>query len=209
MQGAISKVFPLLDLEPVYNERHPRGTTDYYPFFTKLLVQKPDAFLTISGPNELALMTKQLRELGYKGLILYCTMLGDLDSFIKVAGEEASQGIWTWYDDFKNPNAIPKIREFQEFYTKVLKGSPNDIHFPAMMCSIEVLVQALEKANTFDREKLIHVLESSEFDTLVGMCRFEGKATYGITRKLSAIFRIAELRGREWFHVGEAMLREP
>ncbi|MGA2467559.1 MAG: ABC transporter substrate-binding protein, partial [Thermodesulfobacteriota bacterium] len=196
-------------LENVYNERHPRNAKDYYPFLTKMLAEKPDAFMSISTPGDLSQMVKQLRELGFKGVILCLTTLADFDSFMKVAGVEASQGILGWYDDYNSPNATPRMREFQEFYTKVWKGSPEDIHLTPYITCLEVLVQALEKANTFDPDRVKQVLETAEFETMIGRCRFEGKQTYGIGHRLNAIVRVGEVTGKKFVHVGEAVFREP
>ncbi len=210
MQKVAPKVFAQFGLKTVYNQRHPRGTKDYYPFLTKLLAEKPDAFLSMSGPGEFALMTKQIRELGFKGKLLYLSTVADFESFMSVAGEEASQGILAWNDDLNAPSANDRMKEFQEYYTKVLGGSPDDMHLPASyFATLEVFVQALEKANSLDSDKVKNALETSEFDTMIGRCRFEGKETYGIARRLNGIVRICEIKGRGYVFVGEAILKEP
>ena len=65
MQKAAPRILPQFNLETFFDERHPRGTKDYYPFLTKLVTKKPDILLTASGPGDFALMGKQIRELGF------------------------------------------------------------------------------------------------------------------------------------------------
>lgn len=208
-QNTGAKMSPEFGMEVVYSERHPRNTKDYYPFITKMLVQKPDLVMSGSSPGDFSQIVKQLKEFGYKGELVSTTTLADPKTFMKTAGVEASQRILFWYDDYNHPNVIPRMREFQEFYTKVWKGSSEDVHLTPYITCFEVLVQALEKANTFDPDVVKGVLETSEFDTLLGRVRFEGKETYGIGHRLNGPVRVGEIRGDKVVHVGEATLREP
>jgi ABC-type branched-subunit amino acid transport system substrate-binding protein len=169
----------------------------------------PDAFLTVSGPGDLALMTKQARELGFKGRLLYISSIADFDSFMSIAGEDPSQGMLGWFDDFTAPNLPPRIKEFQEFVTKVLQRPAGGIHLAAYLASMEILLQALEKASSLDTEKILQVLKTSEFDTMVGRVRFEGEKTFGVPRRINGIVRVGEIKGRRYFHAGEAIYREP
>jgi hypothetical protein len=68
-------------------------------------------------------------------------------------------------------------------------------------------VQALEKPNTFDPDIVKQVLETSEFDTMIGRCQFEGKETYGYGRRLNGIVCVGEVRGKKFVYVGEESLK--
>ena len=50
---------------------YPRGTSEFYPILRRFLAKNPDLFdVGTGGTRECGLMTKQLREIGYKGPIL-------------------------------------------------------------------------------------------------------------------------------------------
>ena len=72
------------------------GTTDFQPLLTKVLAKNPD-IINMSGgiaTGDVALIIKQARGLGYKGLISDAAMASATD-MLPIAGKEALEGVLT------------------------------------------------------------------------------------------------------------------
>ena len=75
------------------------GTKDYYPIWTKLLKDKPDAVdIGISFPDAIAANVRHGRELGFKGPII-TPWDGDAALFVKLIGKDwATDFIWAGFE---------------------------------------------------------------------------------------------------------------
>ena len=74
-------------------EFYERGTKDFYPILTRILANKPDCIdYGPTSPDTVPLITKQLYELGYKG-IQWCSNSADPKLLMETAGAAASEGI--------------------------------------------------------------------------------------------------------------------
>jgi len=209
MYKVAAKMGNVSGYEVIYNERHPRGIKDYYSFLTNILNGNPDAIILISSPTDAALIVKQARELDFKGKLLYPSTISDFESFLRTAGEKACQGFVSLYDDFNAPDVYPRMREFQEFTIKVLKRPADELRWGAYMLTEEILLQALEKANSLETDKVLKVLRTSTFDTMLGKVSFEGEKTYGIANRINAPVFVGEIKGRKIEIIGSDTYREP
>jgi branched-chain amino acid transport system substrate-binding protein len=97
-------------LEVVSEEFVERGTTDFFPVLTKMLLKKPDALLLHSiPPGDTSLLLQQARQMGFKGLIV-SPSLYDTKLLIEKAGAEAVEGFIFQSPDFTGPRATPTMR---------------------------------------------------------------------------------------------------
>ncbi len=74
---------------------------------------------------------------------------------------------------------------------------------------LQVVAQALEKAQTFDPEVLVKTMENMEFDTLLGKGGFTGKKTYGIARQLVLYTIAAVIKGDQAVYLGYTKVERP
>ena len=73
------------------SSREPRN---FYSVLTRVLSKKPDMIdTTVAAGDEPALLTKQARELGFKG-IMYIGTLTDPVGFVKTAGAQYAEGAY-------------------------------------------------------------------------------------------------------------------
>jgi ABC-type branched-subunit amino acid transport system substrate-binding protein len=162
----------------------PPDTKDFYPFLSRALKSNPDFLHCQLPPGSVALVVKQARELGYKGKIGYPnSMPGNQKKWQEIAGIEASMG-------FVAITTIP---------AEVLssKGLEMEALIPQMCPTLgggdiaytmqpHILMMAIEKAQSFDPDKISQVLRTEEFHSLLTTpLKAGGEKTYGIKNHIT------------------------
>jgi branched-chain amino acid transport system substrate-binding protein len=172
----------------------PPNTQDFYPFLSKALKSNPDYLHCKIPPGSVALVVKQARELGYKGKISYPTaMPSNLKKWQEIAGVEASIG-------FIAIAATP-VEELSS------KGLEMEALVPQMCPAYKgleiaypmqphILMLAIEKAQSFDPDKISQVLRTEEFYSFLKMpVKAGGEKTYGIKNHITAPIFFSEVVG--------------
>ncbi len=170
------------DIEVVAEERFEMGTTDFYPLLTRALAKKPDMIdTTLAAGDEPALLTKQARELGFKG-IMYIGTLTDPKGFVKGATAAYAEGAYMAGLVVELTTEIQK--RFKKLYVdKYGEKAWNPDAFEYAN-AVYFVTEAISKANTLDTSKVAKTLGAMEFETFSGKGRFGGKSIYGINRQL-------------------------
>jgi branched-chain amino acid transport system substrate-binding protein len=160
------------------------GTTDFVPVYTKVLSYKADAICTLSSAQaHYQLMSA--RQLGFTGPFVSTSPLGP-DVFLAVAGPEACTNlICAGWDPAKPTGALKEVvKSWQAKYGAEPFISDATFAWDGGW----ILVQALEKAQTVDPEKVLAVLDSmtapGSLKTSFGPGRMGGLKTYGGNRVL-------------------------
>ncbi len=172
-----------------------RGLKDFYPSLTRLIGKDPDIFFFTGGDrNDYYLAIKQVRELGWTGPILMTKPVAE--DLIAVAGYDAAQGV---YGEGLAPGTtekelVPFALEIQDEYRETYGTDPYSPYEIDMLWSI---LQAIEKADSFDAQMVRQALETEEFDTVFGKAHFCGGLTYGLNHQLIAPVFMMQLQGEE------------
>jgi branched-chain amino acid transport system substrate-binding protein len=157
-------------------EYYNNGTSDFMPILTKLLNTHPDAlFLGGTPTGDCALVIKQARGMGYKGLIsdISPTSAGDMAA---IAGKDVMEGFVSTMMAMQPPLVSQNVidlpnREKAKWGTAY--GSTWDFYSQAL-----VVTAAIQKAKSFDSTVVKSLLEDTNqvwpYETLKG-----GKATFG------------------------------
>ncbi|MBI4595815.1 MAG: ABC transporter substrate-binding protein [Candidatus Tectomicrobia bacterium] len=179
--GAIKEVG---GLEVVFNEFYERGTKDFYPLLTRILEKKPDLIdPSASAPGDLALILKQARELGYKGMTM-STPGQKAEVIAKQAGPGNANGhMYPASVDLKVEN--PKVTALKKAYQAKWAGELDPITI-AFYDPGRWLFIAIEKANSFDtakvRDSLIAMEKDGSLTNVNGQAKWGGMKTYGIDK---------------------------
>jgi branched-chain amino acid transport system substrate-binding protein len=139
---------------------HPTPTRDFNNVVLKIRAQNPDLVIPANYYNEYVLLARTMQQQRVRPKAIY-SVLGGAASSYKFVKEfpEAAQYIIDcnhWFDP-KNPKALAlkkKVEDKQEFYTYEV--------FMNYSC-ILLLADAIERAASADRAKIITALESSTF----------------------------------------------
>jgi len=110
-------------------------------------------------------LLQQAHEFGIKKKMKIVVVASDL-TIATVTGGEAIEGVYLgmpWYWNLPNPNTVRVNKKYVERY-----GKPSSWTGAQVYDSIKVMAMAMEKAHSFDVEKLIPVLEGMKFQTSKG-----------------------------------------
>jgi branched-chain amino acid transport system substrate-binding protein len=170
------------------------GTKDYYPTWTKLLKDKPDAVdIGISFPDASAINARHGRELGFKGPII-TPGTGDAAVFVNLIRKDwATDFIWAGFDMYA-PDTPAMVKEIMKLWEDRYKN-PLDHGALVGWCAVWALIQAIEKAQTFDTTEVMKMWENMEsIETPWGSGSLGGARTFGINHMVLAPYAISRLQ---------------
>ena len=144
----------------------PKGTVDYTSIINNALSIKPDIFINCHFGGDAIASLKQAYDLG---LYKVCTMFNTWTTNVVAMGipENALKGLYAleyyYYDlaGFKDKDVVKKAEEYTKAHMKMW-GEPPDAYGTIAYVATEILFQAVEKAKSFDPEKIAKVLKTSK-----------------------------------------------
>jgi branched-chain amino acid transport system substrate-binding protein len=176
----------------VWKELYDRGSKEFTPLLTRMMAQNVDLFdLNSNAPGEAALLLKQARQAGYKGMIW---QVGgpSVDEIIDIAGPLAEGFVSLNVFDFSNPQS----KSFVDTYRAKWGDGVINAQTPGWYNATKILFEALRRAGSLDTGKVRDALEKLEgYDAgLFGPATWGGMADYGVNHQLMLKFWIVEVK---------------
>jgi len=149
----------------------PHGAPDFYGTLTPILTKEPDVIeLGLTPPGQQAVIIKQARELGYDGIFMFSDTM-DVAYLTEMCGIEAIEGSIAspQFVDFPTDTGKRWAERFTARYGS-LQG----------WCAWEydyfmLLRKAIEKADTFDTEKVNEAMDEVTFDGVFGPTMYKSQ----------------------------------
>jgi branched-chain amino acid transport system substrate-binding protein len=160
------------------------GTTDFYPQLTAIIAENPDVVnLNWSAPpGDQALLIKQLRELGYDGMIQVDASLPGVPGDIVSA--EMAEGIYTGHADWSSPTWSDETRELYEDYCRRFPeyGGELDSCVQYSFGAMNMFAAAIERAGSTDVNEVKAALQDPgfRFNRFGYEAQVTGSETYGM-----------------------------
>ncbi len=186
MIEALKKQAAQRGIKVTHVEKWSLGTTDFVPFYTRLLTSKPDAVFAINSGSAMYQLAAA-RQLGFKGPWISSAPLG-ADVFINVVQDPvALTDVIVNSPDIYHPNDV--IKELMQRWKAKYGNEPfisDCIHAGDIMW---ILAQAMEKAQSLEPEKVMAAMESMTaaaggVKTSFGKGYMGGKKRFGVNRVL-------------------------
>jgi branched-chain amino acid transport system substrate-binding protein len=197
VQGEIQK----RGLELVFDERFKMGSEDYYPLLTRALQKKPDVIdLVASIEPWSAGIINQSRELGFKGPMFTSTaMFGDINLVNGMINRAYAYDLFQPEPDPLSPKMPALVKELRTAVEQKT-GKPLISPTVAAFDAVYVLCQGIQKAQSFDVDKVTQALEGMKsIETVYGKGRMAGADVFGINhvvRRPIALSGISD--GKVW-----------
>ncbi len=177
-QGAI-ELARKKGLEIVLVEAYPKGTTDFTRILTKVRAANPDVLAAGTYFDDAVAITRQLKELNVNPKMYGVTIGGALPRFYEVLGRIAefvyANSMWeaelvTLRAGGLIPVArqYPGAREFVEAHHREYPGADLSYQTAAGYAGCQVLVEAVKRVGSLDREKIRHAILRLDFNTVFG-----------------------------------------
>jgi branched-chain amino acid transport system substrate-binding protein len=180
IREATKKEIQKQGLELVFEEAFKIGSEDFYPILTRALQKKPDAIdMVISIAPWSAGMINQARELGFKGPV-YATILADTNILNSMLNPKYAYDIFHCGADVLSPKMKPIIKDYRVLVERQLKTTL-DMDHVLLVEGLYPLLQGIEKAQSFDTDKVVAALENMKsIDTIYGKGTMGGEDIFGI-----------------------------
>lgn len=153
------------DVRIVGEELHPMGRVkDFLPYAAKIRTSGAQAVLTGNWGNDLALLVRAAREVGFDGRFytFYGNAMG-APAAMGEAGVGQVVAVADWLPNVPTPESAAFYQSFRQRYPR-----PQDdyVHLRMFML-VEALAQAIERAGSADATAVAHQLERADI-TLAG-----------------------------------------
>ena len=162
--NAAKPQFAAAGFEIVYETSYPLGTQDLAPVISAAKAASPDAFVAFSYPGDTFALTEQAQ---VQGLNVGAFYTGVGTAFPAFAGrfKEAANGI----RGIGGANVNDETIKAYFAKAKEVTGSDPDYWASATTyAGLQILGQAIEKAGTLDKAKVVEAIRANTFDTVIG-----------------------------------------
>ena len=181
----VRKAVEAVGIKVMSEEFFARGTTDFYPLCTRVIAKDPplvDLF-SLCGTDE-ANVIKQLREVGYKGMLLGMGITPNV--LWDIAGSAATGYFMAISFDMSSPLMTKEQNEFAKRYL-ARYGEPALFESQSGYEGLFILLQAIEKAQTLETGIVARTLESLTGKTPLSNVPISwgGKKRYGIDHQFN------------------------
>jgi len=161
--------FIALGGEIVAFEAHATGATDFKAQLTKIVQAKPDVVYISDYYNDVALIAKQLRELGFTG-----PLVGgdgwDSPDLVKLGGEAVENGFFT--NHYSKDDTRPEVQDFVKKYTAKFGAAPDALATLAYD-AMNIMLDAISRAGSTEGVKIRDALKATDFAAVSGRTMFD------------------------------------
>ncbi len=150
-------------------EAHATGTTDFKAQLTKIIQQKPDVLYVSDYYNDVALIAKQARELGYKG-----PLVGgdgwDSPELVKIGGAAVENGFFT--NHYSPADIRPIVQDFVKKFKDKYNAEPDALAALAYDATY-IMLNAVKTAGKADGSAIRDALAKTDLGVVSGQVKFD------------------------------------
>jgi len=147
------------DIQIVGDELHPMGRVkDFLPYVAKIKASGAQAVLTGNWGNDLTLLVKAAREVGFEGK--FYTFYGNALGVPAAIGDAGVGKVIAVADWFPNAASAQSEAFYQSFRQRFPKPQDDYVHM-RMQLMVEALVQSIEKAGSLESAAVAAQLEKA------------------------------------------------
>jgi branched-chain amino acid transport system substrate-binding protein len=149
----------------VYEEEYGRDVRDLSPILTKMRAANADVLVGGTYGEDATLIVRQLKDMNWVPKIIALTVGPALPDFFQTLGPDANYiyGSTQWEPSIKGPGVSEFVASYKQKY-----GYEPGYHAGGGFAAGELLKQAAEKAQSFDRDKLRETLKTMQATTVYG-----------------------------------------
>ncbi len=162
------------DLQVLLIEPYPKGTLSFRGVLRKVEAVRPDVVAAAGYFNDQVAIARQMREFKLNPAMLGMAIGPALPKFYETLGSsaEAIYGASQWEPESTTlqhaTQRHPGAREFTEAYRKEFAGAEPSYHSASGYAACELLLEAIKRTGSLDREKLRQTLLGLDRDTAFG-----------------------------------------
>jgi len=155
----------------------------------KALNRKPDVIFVSSYGQDIGMIIRSLREVGYDAPILGGDSYDD-PAMIESLGPKLGNNVYFVTHTWMGPEAHPDMPRFIDLYTKMFGKKPDTAFVATGWDVVMMLAQAIEAAGTTEGAALAKALEDREFELLTGKLRYKNAAEGHLPDKAAVLVEV-------------------
>ena len=160
-------------MEITLDEQFPADTQDFYPLMTKALATKPDAIAGIAGAPPFAKgLMESMRQMGFTGPMLTAAGWGDPVQLTKLIDPKYDTDFPMQQPDVTSDQMPQMVKDLKALSDS--KGMTMQMDYTLLLGAVWTIEQAIQKAQSFDNDALVTVMETMDFDTIYGPGKMGG-----------------------------------
>jgi branched-chain amino acid transport system substrate-binding protein len=171
-------------LQVVFVDTYPLGNTDVSAILTKVRAANPDVLGGFTRFDDAVAIIRQLKALNVNPRMYGLTVGVDTLKFYEALGRDAEfvYGATPWVPELVELRAgglipiarqYPGAREFVESYRREFPGADSSYHSAAGYGGCEILVEAIRRAGSLDKERLREAILKMDRNTVFGGFRVD------------------------------------
>jgi branched-chain amino acid transport system substrate-binding protein len=199
--------FQALGGDILLEDTYTNGDMDFSAQLARLqaLEQRPDVIFVSSYGQDIGMIIRSLREVGYDAPILGGDSYDD-PAMIEALGQRLGNDIYFVTHTWMGEQGHPDMPEFIELYTEMFGEEPDTSFVATGWDAVMMLAQAMETAGTTEGAALAKALEEGEFDLLTGKLSYRS-ADEGHAPDKAAV--LVEIQGGKTSFVGWRQPKNP
>ena len=151
------------------SEGYPSGATDFKAQLTKIVQAKPEAVYIPAYYNDVGLIAKQIRELGYEGKLLGCDGW-DSSELVNIGGTAVDGGFFT--NHYSKDDTRPVVQDIVRKYSAKY-GAPPDALAVLAYDGTNILLDAIKRAGKTNNEAIRDALKTTDLACVGGQIRYD------------------------------------
>ncbi|MCX5840521.1 MAG: amino acid ABC transporter substrate-binding protein [Deltaproteobacteria bacterium] len=161
----------------VFDERFKSGSSDFTPMLTKIKKTNPDVFYWVAYAGDTTLLMKQAKEIDFNPKLFLSVAINfpQYKDSMGATGDYVA-GVDVWIPGMK----LPETANWMEKFKKAYPGRTPEYWAPLAYANLMTVVDAIKRAGSTDKEKMIAAMEKTDFKSPMGRMTFKKSEEGGL-----------------------------
>ena len=151
------------------SEGYPSGATDFKAQLTKIVQSKPDSLYIPAYYNDVGLIAKQARELGFKGVLIGSDGW-DSSELVSIGGTAVEGGFFT--NHYSKDDTRPEVQAIVQKYSAKFGAAPDALAVLAYD-GMNIMLDAIKRAGKTSGEAIRDALKATDLACVGGQIRYD------------------------------------
>ncbi len=163
--------------EIVFDERFKSGSSDFTPMLTKIKRTNPEIFYWVAYAGDTTLIMKQAKEIDFNPKLFLSVAINfpQYKDSLGATGDYVA-GVDVWIPGMKLPEAVKWMEKFKKAYP----GRTPEYWAPLAYTNLMTVVDAIKRAGSTDKEKLVAAMEKTDYNSPLGRITFKKSEEGGL-----------------------------
>jgi branched-chain amino acid transport system substrate-binding protein len=163
--------------EVVFDERFKSGSSDFTPMLTKIKKANPEVFYWVAYAGDTTLLVKQAKEIDFNPKLFLSVAINfpQYKESLGATGDYVA-GVDVWIPGMKLQETVKWMEKFKKAYP----GRTPEYWAPLAYTNLMTVVEAIKRAGSTDKEKLIAAMEKTDYNSPVGRITFKKSEEGGL-----------------------------